>query len=134
MGLPAALYPIDTIKTRLQLARSGGGIRALIQAGGGKALYAGIWGNLLGVAPSTGVFMAIYEPLKQVCAEAAQRRKVHSNLYQFPFQGLLSADPYHVFFRLHVKSRSGNIVNRGRIHNKSFSGTVVVEVAARAGD
>lgn len=69
----AALYPIDTIKTRLQLVRTGGGIRALIQAGGGKALYAGIWGNLLGVAPSTGVFMAIYEPLKQVrsCATAA---------------------------------------------------------------
>lgn len=65
-ALAAALYPIDTIKTRLQLVRTGGGIRALIQGGGGKALYAGIWGNLLGVAPSTGVFMAIYEPLKQV--------------------------------------------------------------------
>jgi hypothetical protein len=38
----AALYPLDTIKTRLQMMRSGGGIKALLQAGGGKALYAGI--------------------------------------------------------------------------------------------
>ena len=64
--LSAALYPIDTIKTRLQLARTGGGIRALLQSGGGKALYAGVFGNLVGVAPATAVFMAIYEPLKQV--------------------------------------------------------------------
>jgi hypothetical protein len=39
----AALYPLDTIKTRLQLMRSGGGLRALLRSGGGKALYAGIW-------------------------------------------------------------------------------------------
>ena len=38
----AALYPLDTIKTRLQAMRSGGGIRALIKSGGGKALYAGV--------------------------------------------------------------------------------------------
>ncbi len=64
--LSAALYPIDTIKTRLQLARTGGGIRALLQSGGGKALYTGVFGNLAGVAPATAVFMAIYEPLKKV--------------------------------------------------------------------
>jgi hypothetical protein len=38
---PAALYPIDTIKTRMQMARTGGGVRALFKSGGGKALYAG---------------------------------------------------------------------------------------------
>ena len=47
----AALYPIDTIKTRLQLARTGGGVGALLRSGGGKALYAGVFGNLVGVAP-----------------------------------------------------------------------------------
>jgi len=62
----AALYPIDTIKTRLQLARTGGGVGALLRSGGGKALYAGVFGNLVGVAPATAVFMAIYEPLKKV--------------------------------------------------------------------
>jgi hypothetical protein len=66
----AALYPIDTIKTRLQAMRSGGGIRALLQAGGGRSLYAGVWGNLAGVAPSSAIFMAVYEPVKQVGAPA----------------------------------------------------------------
>ena len=65
-AVEAALYPIDTIKTRLQAMRSGGGIAALLQAGGGRALYAGIWGNLVGVAPASAIFMAVYEPVKQV--------------------------------------------------------------------
>ena len=41
-AVEAALYPLDTIKTRLQMMRSGGGISALLKSGGGKALYAGI--------------------------------------------------------------------------------------------
>ena len=64
-AVEAALYPIDTIKTRLQAMRSGGGIGALIKAGGGRALYSGVWGNLVGVAPASAVFMAVYEPVKQ---------------------------------------------------------------------
>jgi len=38
----AALYPLDTIKTRLQLMRKGGGLQALLNSGGGRGLYAGI--------------------------------------------------------------------------------------------
>lgn len=64
-AVEAALYPIDTIKTRLQAMRSGGGFGALIKAGGGRALYSGVWGNLVGVAPASAVFMAVYEPVKQ---------------------------------------------------------------------
>lgn len=45
--------------------RAGGGIKALIQQGGGKALYAGVGGNLVGVVPSSALFMAVYEPVKQ---------------------------------------------------------------------
>lgn len=61
----AALYPIDTIKTRLQASISGGGIRALLRGGGGNALYAGVWGNLAGVVPASAIFMGVYEPVKQ---------------------------------------------------------------------
>jgi solute carrier family 25 S-adenosylmethionine transporter 26 len=68
-AVEAALYPIDTIKTRMQMARTGGGVRALFKSGGGKALYAGLVGNLLGVAPATAVFMAVYEPIKQEVAK-----------------------------------------------------------------
>jgi hypothetical protein len=59
------LYPIDTIKTRLQAMIGGGGWKALVKSGGGKGLYAGVWGNLAGVAPSSALFMAVYEPVKQ---------------------------------------------------------------------
>ncbi|KXZ46715.1 hypothetical protein GPECTOR_41g679 [Gonium pectorale] len=60
-----ALYPIDTIKTRLQSMIGGGGLQALLQKGGGKSLYAGVWGNLAGVAPASAIFMAFYEPTKK---------------------------------------------------------------------
>ncbi|KAI8535994.1 hypothetical protein RHMOL_Rhmol10G0220300 [Rhododendron molle] len=51
-----ALYPIDTIKTR-------------IQAGGGKitwkGLYSGLAGNIAGVLPASALFVGVYEPAKQ---------------------------------------------------------------------
>ncbi|KAL5779031.1 hypothetical protein ACOSQ2_009768 [Xanthoceras sorbifolium] len=54
----AALYPIDTIKTRLQAARGGGKINL-------KGLYSGLVGNLAGVLPASAIFLGVYEPVKQ---------------------------------------------------------------------
>ncbi|KAJ0087041.1 hypothetical protein Patl1_07982 [Pistacia atlantica] len=54
----AALYPIDTIKTRLQAAHYGGQI-------GLKGLYSGLLGNLAGVLPASAIFVGVYEPVKQ---------------------------------------------------------------------
>ncbi|KAH0679780.1 S-adenosylmethionine carrier 1, chloroplastic/mitochondrial [Solanum stenotomum] len=53
-----ALYPIDTIKTRLQVARGGGQIAL-------KGLYSGLLGNLAGVLPASAIFVGVYEPAKQ---------------------------------------------------------------------
>ncbi|KAK4485987.1 hypothetical protein RD792_008642 [Penstemon davidsonii] len=53
-----ALYPIDTIKTRLQAARGGGKIIL-------KGLYSGLGGNIAGVLPASAVFLGVYEPAKQ---------------------------------------------------------------------
>ncbi|TYI50461.1 hypothetical protein E1A91_D12G103500v1 [Gossypium mustelinum] len=53
-----ALYPIDTIKTRLQAARGGGKILL-------KGLYSGLAGNLAGVLPASALFVGVYEPTKQ---------------------------------------------------------------------
>ncbi|XP_043696647.1 S-adenosylmethionine carrier 1, chloroplastic/mitochondrial-like [Telopea speciosissima] len=53
-----ALYPIDTIKTRLQAAR--GGRKILL-----KGLYSGLAGNLAGVLPASAIFVGVYEPTKQ---------------------------------------------------------------------
>ena len=55
--------------------RSGGGFSALLKAGGGRALYAGIWGNLVGVAPASAIFMAVYEPVKQTVTAAVSPEK-----------------------------------------------------------
>eukprot|EP00210_Caulerpa_lentillifera_P004239 g4043.t1 len=60
----ATLYPIDTIKTRLQMMTSGGGVKALFKGGGLGKLYSGIWGNLVGVGPATALFFGVYEPVK----------------------------------------------------------------------
>ncbi|KAL5703584.1 S-adenosylmethionine carrier 1 [Ranunculus cassubicifolius] len=54
----SALYPIDTIKTRLQAVRGGGKIVL-------KGLYSGLAGNLAGVLPASAIFVAVYEPAKQ---------------------------------------------------------------------
>ncbi|KAM1158480.1 hypothetical protein ACFX15_031155 [Malus domestica] len=53
-----ALYPIDTIKTRLQAARGGGRIAF-------KGLYSGLTGNLAGVLPASAIFVGVYEPAKK---------------------------------------------------------------------
>eukprot|EP00249_Psilotum_nudum_P004169 c17713_g1_i1 orf=478-1431(-) len=52
------LYPIDTIKTRLQAARAGGQVVF-------KGLYSGLVGNLAGVLPASAIFVGVYEPVKQ---------------------------------------------------------------------
>lgn len=57
------LYPIDTIKTRLQAARGGSKIQL-------KGLYSGLAGNLVGVLPASAVFVGIYEPTKQKLLKA----------------------------------------------------------------
>ncbi|CAA7403023.1 unnamed protein product [Spirodela intermedia] len=54
----SALYPIDTIKTRLQAVRGGGKIVW-------KGLYSGLAGNLAGVLPASAIFVGVYEPMKQ---------------------------------------------------------------------
>ncbi|CAN7033747.1 unnamed protein product [Brassica rapa subsp. trilocularis] len=53
-----ALYPIDTIKTRLQAPRGGGKIVL-------KGLYSGLAGNIAGVLPASALFVGVYEPTKQ---------------------------------------------------------------------
>ncbi|OMO98714.1 Mitochondrial substrate/solute carrier [Corchorus olitorius] len=59
----AALYPIDTIKTRLQAVRGGGKVVL-------KGLYSGLGGNLVGVLPASAIFLGVYEPAKQKLLKA----------------------------------------------------------------
>lgn len=57
-AVETALYPIDTIKTRLQAARKG---QQIVWAG----LYRGLAGNIVGVIPASALFFGVYEPTKQ---------------------------------------------------------------------
>ncbi|XP_038886539.1 S-adenosylmethionine carrier 1, chloroplastic/mitochondrial-like [Benincasa hispida] len=59
----AALYPIDTIKTRLQAVHGEGKVVL-------KGLYSGLAGNLAGMLPATAVFVGVYEPTKQKLLES----------------------------------------------------------------
>ena len=58
-AVETTLYPIDTIKTRLQAARGGASVNW-------RNLYKGIGGNLAGVVPACAVFFAVYEPAKRM--------------------------------------------------------------------
>mmetsp|Transcript_1924 Transcript_1924/g.5841 ORF Transcript_1924/g.5841 Transcript_1924/m.5841 type:complete len:335 (-) Transcript_1924:90-1094(-) len=57
-------YPLDTIKTRLQAARGGGG-----GVGGNAHLFKGVFNglskNIAGCAPATALFFLAYEPSKR---------------------------------------------------------------------
>jgi len=55
-----ALYPLDTIKTRLQ---SAGGF---LKAGGFRGVYAGLGAGALGSAPGSMLFFSTYEGTKKV--------------------------------------------------------------------
>ena len=59
----AALFPIDTIKTRLQAARSGTRLDL-------TGLYTGVVPNVLGAMPASALFFAVYEPAKQALLKA----------------------------------------------------------------
>ncbi|KAF9609376.1 hypothetical protein IFM89_015673 [Coptis chinensis] len=63
-----ALYPIDTIKTRLQAVFIGFCQFQAVRGGGKillKGLYSGLGGNLAGVLPASAIFVGVYEPAKQ---------------------------------------------------------------------
>ncbi|KAF7128953.1 hypothetical protein RHSIM_Rhsim10G0148000 [Rhododendron simsii] len=67
-----ALYPIDTIKTRIQAANQAdedAKFTSPAAQGGGKiiwkGLYSGLAGNIAGVLPASALFVGVYEPAKQ---------------------------------------------------------------------
>eukprot|EP00927_Polykrikos_kofoidii_P048503 TRINITY_DN42779_c0_g1_i1.p1 TRINITY_DN42779_c0_g1~~TRINITY_DN42779_c0_g1_i1.p1 ORF type:complete len:275 (-),score=32.90 TRINITY_DN42779_c0_g1_i1:397-1221(-) len=57
-SVDVAMYPIDTMRTRLQSAE---GFR---KAGGFTRMYAGMWGATLGSSPGAAIFFSTYEVLK----------------------------------------------------------------------
>lgn len=56
------LFPLDTLKTRLQ------SVNGLAGSGGLRGLYAGISSVLVGSAPGAALFFCTYETMKQAFA------------------------------------------------------------------
>lgn len=68
-SVESALYPLDTIKTRLQALRGSVSakeqLKALKGSGGVRGMYSGLAGNLAGVIPSSAIFFSVYQPVKE---------------------------------------------------------------------
>ena len=65
-SVESALYPIDTIKTRLQAMKGTVGLKDKVGAlRGSTSLYSGLLGNLVGVIPASALFFSVYEPMKE---------------------------------------------------------------------
>ncbi|QDZ19814.1 mitochondrial carrier protein [Chloropicon primus] len=69
-SVESALYPIDTIKTRLQAMKGSVGLKDKVGAlRGSTSLYSGLLGNLVGVIPASALFFSVYEPVKNKLME-----------------------------------------------------------------
>ena len=69
------IYPLEVLKTRLALRKTGEfkGIlnfaREMFTAEGLRVFYKGYWPNLFGIIPYAGIDLAVYETLKGYCIE-----------------------------------------------------------------
>ena len=70
-----ALYPLDTIKTRLQAPQG------FLQAGGFRGVYKGLSAAAAGSAPGAALFFSTYEMSKQLLSS---RNSSSSSGYQIP--------------------------------------------------
>jgi len=64
-----ALYPIDTVKTRLQSSKG------FFQSGGFNGIYNGVGAAALGSAPGAALFFGVYERLKIVLSNSEWGRQ-----------------------------------------------------------
>ena len=69
-----ALYPLDTIKTRLQAPQG------FLKAGGFRGVYKGLSAAAAGSAPGAALFFSTYEMSKQIL----NNRNSSSSRYQVP--------------------------------------------------
>ncbi|KAI4122212.1 MAG: hypothetical protein LQ338_005948 [Usnochroma carphineum] len=69
-----SLYPIDTLKTRLQSSAG------FYPSGGFRGIYAGVGSALVGSAPGAALFFVTYEGLKMRLAEFRKRGGINGGL------------------------------------------------------
>lgn len=65
MVVEAMLFPLDTLKTRLQAGL--GSLRALRAVGGTRGIYRGVGLSSAGTVPASAIFFGTYESMKDRC-------------------------------------------------------------------
>jgi solute carrier family 25 S-adenosylmethionine transporter 26 len=68
LSVDVALFPIDTIKTRLQSSQG------FLRSGGFKGVYRGLSVTALGSAPGAALFFAVYESTKEYTSSNSSLR------------------------------------------------------------
>ena len=70
--MDVALFPIDTIKTRIQAPQG------FVKAGGFKGIYNGLASAAAGSAPGAALFFSTYEMMKQYMTSRTDERSVQA--------------------------------------------------------
>eukprot|EP00793_Prasinoderma_coloniale_P001439 PRCOL_00005214-RA len=78
------LFPLDTIKTRLQAARAGKGLDL-------RGLYNGLGGNIPGCFAASAIFFGVYDPLKKRLEEGWGKGSTSAHLVSAASAGLVSS-------------------------------------------
>ncbi|CAL1271582.1 unnamed protein product [Larinioides sclopetarius] len=74
LSVDLSLFPLDTIKTRLQSSQG------FWKAGGLRSIYSGIGSVAVGSSPGSAVFFCTYEMIKSTCSHSISQ-KYHSLLH-----------------------------------------------------
>ena len=78
------LFPLDTIKTRLQAAKAGKGLDL-------RGLYSGLSGNIPGCFTASAIFFGVYDPMKKQMEELWGKGSTPAHLVSAASAGLASS-------------------------------------------
>lgn len=95
----ATMFPIDTLKTRMQATSSSTGIRGALKAtmsdGGPRALYRGVIPGMCGAFPSHAAYFAVYENVKmRLCGD---KDEADMTMLQYAFAGACATVGHDLF-------------------------------------
>jgi solute carrier family 25 (mitochondrial S-adenosylmethionine transporter), member 26 len=89
-----ALFPLDTIKTRLQSPHG------FVKAGGFRGIYKGLSAAAAGSAPGAALFFSTYEMSKQTLVQSGSLAKPAQHMIAASLGEVVSSSSYFKLFNL----------------------------------